>query len=148
MRRKRWHKPDSEVRFTPVTGIAIGGLLLYRQANGDGFSTALIDTATGLPVTDKGEDIVITWGADDRSPALVEHLYRVFEKATRNVLRTKKKLALRPNDKQLLDQLAWQMNARKEAYFAFSLNKIYNQTGERVAPPLPDEATAPAAPQA
>lgn len=60
----------SDVTFTAVSGIAIGAILIYRRVSGDdtvSYNCAWIDTATGLPITPNGGDIIVTWdGGNNR----------------------------------------------------------------------------------
>ncbi len=53
----------ADLTFSAVTGTTIEALVLYRDTGVAGTSQliAYIDTATGLPVTPSGGDIVITW---------------------------------------------------------------------------------------
>lgn len=54
----------NDVTFTAVSGIAIGAILIYRRVSGDdtiSYLQAWIDTATGLPITPNGGDIIVTW---------------------------------------------------------------------------------------
>lgn len=60
----------NDVTFTSVSGIAIGAILIYRRVSGDdtvSYLQAWIDTATGLPITPNGGDIIVTWdGGNNR----------------------------------------------------------------------------------
>lgn len=53
----------SDVTFSSVTGSAIAKLVVYKDTGTESTSTliALIDTATGLPVTPNGGDIQVQW---------------------------------------------------------------------------------------
>ena len=53
----------ADVTFTAVTGSAASYIILYKDTGTDSTSRliAIIDTATGLPVTPNGGDITITW---------------------------------------------------------------------------------------
>lgn len=52
-----------DVTFTAVTGAAIGAILIFKSTGTDSTSPliAYIDTATGLPITPNGGDIIVTW---------------------------------------------------------------------------------------
>lgn len=54
-----------DVTFTAVpSGHQIGAILIYKQTAATDADTTLIawlDTATGLPITSNGGDIIITW---------------------------------------------------------------------------------------
>lgn len=54
-----------DVTFTAVTGATIEAVVLYKDTGSAATSPliAYIDTATGLPVTPGGGDIVIRWSA-------------------------------------------------------------------------------------
>lgn len=54
----------NDVTFTAVSGVAIQAILIYRRVSGDdtvSYLQAWIDTATGLPITPNGGDIIVTW---------------------------------------------------------------------------------------
>jgi hypothetical protein len=53
----------ANVTLTAVTGSAVNYIVIYADSGTDSTSRliALIDTATGLPVTPNGGDITITW---------------------------------------------------------------------------------------
>ena len=53
----------NDVTFTSVTGASIEAIVLYKDTGTDATSPliAFIDTATGLPITPNGGDIIITW---------------------------------------------------------------------------------------
>lgn len=53
----------ADVTFTSVTGDQSEYLVIYKDSGVEATSTliALIDTATGLPVTPNGGDITVTW---------------------------------------------------------------------------------------
>jgi hypothetical protein len=53
----------NDVTFTSVTGASIEAIVLYRDTGVDATSPliAFIDTATGLPITPNGGDIIVTW---------------------------------------------------------------------------------------
>lgn len=53
----------NDVTFTSVTGASIEAIILYKDTGTDGTSPliAYIDTATGLPITPNGGDIIVTW---------------------------------------------------------------------------------------
>lgn len=56
----------ADCTFTAVTGATVEAIVLYRKnagANTTWRLIAYIDTATGLPVTPNGGNIVITWNA-------------------------------------------------------------------------------------
>lgn len=53
----------NDVTFTAVTGVESEALLIYKDT-GDGATSpliALIDSATGLPITPNGGDIIVVW---------------------------------------------------------------------------------------
>jgi len=52
-----------DVTFTAVSGDSIEALVLYKVGVDDANSPliAYIDTATGLPITPNGGDIIVTW---------------------------------------------------------------------------------------
>lgn len=53
----------ADLTFTTVTGDVSEALILYKDSGVEGTSQliAYIDTATGLPVTPNGGDIVVQW---------------------------------------------------------------------------------------
>ena len=53
----------NNVTFSAVSGDASEALVIYKNTGVDSTSSliALIDTATGLPITPSGGDIVVTW---------------------------------------------------------------------------------------
>jgi len=53
----------NDVTFTSVTGASIEAIVLYKDTGVDSTSPliAFIDTATGLPITPNGGDIIVTW---------------------------------------------------------------------------------------
>ena len=55
----------NDVTFTSVSGASIEAIILYRETNSSTPSQnaliAYIDTATGLPITPNGGDIIVTW---------------------------------------------------------------------------------------
>lgn len=53
----------NDVTFTSVTGASIEAIILYKDTGTDATSPliAYIDTATGLPITPNGGDIIVTW---------------------------------------------------------------------------------------
>jgi hypothetical protein len=53
----------NDVTFTSVTGASIEAIIIYKDTGSDATSPliAYIDTATGLPITPNGGDIIITW---------------------------------------------------------------------------------------
>lgn len=53
----------ANVTFSSVSGAVVGAILLYKDTGVESTSSliALIDTATGLPITPNGGDIIITW---------------------------------------------------------------------------------------
>lgn len=52
-----------DVTFSAVTGTSIEAIVIYRFVTNDADSDliAYIDTATGLPITPNGGDIIVTW---------------------------------------------------------------------------------------
>jgi hypothetical protein len=53
----------ADITFTAVSGSAIGAIIIYKDTGTEGTSPliAYIDTATGLPITPNGGDIIVTW---------------------------------------------------------------------------------------
>jgi len=53
----------ADVTFTSVSGPSIEAIILYRDTGTEATSPliAYIDTATGLPITPNGGDIIVTW---------------------------------------------------------------------------------------
>lgn len=53
----------NDVTFPSVSGASIEALVLYKDTGVPGTSPliAYIDTATGLPITPNGGDIIVTW---------------------------------------------------------------------------------------
>jgi len=53
----------NDVTFTSVTGASIEAIVLYKDTGVDSTSPliAFIDTATGLPITPNGGEIIVTW---------------------------------------------------------------------------------------
>jgi hypothetical protein len=53
----------NDVTFSAVSGPSIEAIVLYRDSGSDATSTLLawLDTATGLPITPNGGDIIVTW---------------------------------------------------------------------------------------
>lgn len=53
----------NDVTFTSVTGASIEAIVIYKDTGSDATSPliAYIDTATGLPITPNGGDIIVTW---------------------------------------------------------------------------------------
>lgn len=53
----------ADITFSSVTGASIEALVLYKDTGTEGTSPlmAYIDTATGLPITPNGGDIIVTW---------------------------------------------------------------------------------------
>jgi hypothetical protein len=53
----------NDVTFSAVSGPSIEAIVLYRDSGSDATSTliAWLDTATGLPITPNGGDIIVTW---------------------------------------------------------------------------------------
>jgi len=53
----------ADVTFTSVTGASIEAIIIYSDTGTEATSPliAYIDTATGLPITPNGGDIIITW---------------------------------------------------------------------------------------
>ena len=51
------------VTFTSVTGASVEAIVIYKDTGVDATSPliAYIDTATGLPITPNGGDIIVTW---------------------------------------------------------------------------------------
>lgn len=52
-----------DLTFTSVSGNSIQAIVLYSDTGVDGTSPLIcfIDTATGLPITPNGGDIIVTW---------------------------------------------------------------------------------------
>jgi hypothetical protein len=54
----------SDVTFTNVSGTTIEAVVIYKDVSGTPASSPLIaylDTATGLPITPNGGNIIVTW---------------------------------------------------------------------------------------
>jgi hypothetical protein len=53
----------ADVTFSSVSGTSIEAILLYKDTGSAATSPliAYIDTATGLPITPNGGDIIVTW---------------------------------------------------------------------------------------
>lgn len=53
----------ADVTFTSVTGSSIESIIIYSDSGTEATSPliAYIDTATGLPITPNGGDIIVTW---------------------------------------------------------------------------------------
>lgn len=53
----------ADVTFSAVSGDTVEAILIYKHTGTESTSTliAYIDTATGLPVTPNGGDIVVSW---------------------------------------------------------------------------------------
>jgi hypothetical protein len=53
----------ADVTFTAVSGVSIESIIIYKFVTNDADSPliAYIDTATGLPITPNGGDIIVTW---------------------------------------------------------------------------------------
>lgn len=53
----------ADVTFTSVTGPSIEAIVIYMDTGTEATSPliAFIDTATGLPITPNGGDIIVTW---------------------------------------------------------------------------------------
>jgi len=53
----------NDLTFTSVSGASIEAIVLYKDTGTDSTSPliAFIDTATGLPITPNGGDIIVTW---------------------------------------------------------------------------------------
>lgn len=53
----------NNVTFSSVSGAAIEAIVIYQDTGSDATSPliAWIDTATGLPITPNGGDIIVTW---------------------------------------------------------------------------------------
>lgn len=53
----------ADVTFTSVSGATIEAIIIYKDTGTEGTSPliAYIDTATGLPITPNGGDIIVTW---------------------------------------------------------------------------------------
>lgn len=53
----------ADVTFTSVSGPSIEAIIIYRDTGTEATSPliAYIDTATGLPITPNGGDIIVTW---------------------------------------------------------------------------------------
>ena len=52
-----------DITFTAVAGDSIKAIVLYKDGDSESTSPLLayIDTATGLPITPNGGDIIVTW---------------------------------------------------------------------------------------
>lgn len=53
----------ADVTFTAVSGASIETIIIYKDTGTESTSPliAYIDTATGLPITPNGGDIIVTW---------------------------------------------------------------------------------------
>ncbi|HBO2594041.1 TPA: hypothetical protein L4I31_000573 [Pseudomonas aeruginosa] len=53
----------NDVTFPSVSGASIEAIIVYKDTGTEGTSPliAYIDTATGLPITPNGGDIIVTW---------------------------------------------------------------------------------------
>lgn len=53
----------ADVTFTSVSGASIEAIVIYKDTGTEATSPliAYIDTATGLPITPNGGDIIVTW---------------------------------------------------------------------------------------
>ena len=53
----------ADVTFTAVSGASIEAIIIYKDTGSSATSPliAYIDTATGLPITPNGGDIIVTW---------------------------------------------------------------------------------------
>lgn len=53
----------ADVTFTAVSGSSIEAIIIYKDTGSSATSPliAYIDTATGLPITPNGGDIIVTW---------------------------------------------------------------------------------------
>ena len=53
----------ADVTFTSVSGPSIEAIVIYKDTGSEATSPliAYIDTATGLPITPNGGDIIVTW---------------------------------------------------------------------------------------
>ena len=53
----------ADITFTSVTGPSIEAIVIYMDTGTEATSPliAFIDTATGLPITPNGGDIIVTW---------------------------------------------------------------------------------------
>lgn len=53
----------ADVTFTAVSGASIEAIVIYKDSGTPETSPlmAIIDTATGLPITPNGGDIIVTW---------------------------------------------------------------------------------------
>jgi len=53
----------ADATFTAVSGGAIGAIVIYADTGTEATSPliAYLDTATGLPITPNGGDIIVTW---------------------------------------------------------------------------------------
>lgn len=53
----------NDVTFTAISGASIEAIIIYKDTGVDTTSPliAYIDTATGLPITPNGGDIIVTW---------------------------------------------------------------------------------------
>lgn len=53
----------ADCTFTSVSGASIEAIVIYKDSGSEATSPliAFIDTATGLPITPNGGDIIVTW---------------------------------------------------------------------------------------
>ena len=54
---------QADCTFTAVSGVSIEAIVIYKDTGTESTSPliAYIDTATGLPITPNGGDIIVTW---------------------------------------------------------------------------------------
>lgn len=53
----------ADVTFTSVTGLTVNSIVIVKDSGSEATSPliAYIDTATGLPLTPNGGDVIVTW---------------------------------------------------------------------------------------
>ena len=63
----------ADATFTSVSGASIEAIVIYSDTGTESTSPliAYIDTATGLPITPNGGDIIVTWDFELESPRCV-----------------------------------------------------------------------------
>lgn len=68
----------ADITFTSVTGPSIEAIIIFKDTGSEATSPliAYIDTATGLPITPNGGDIIITW---DKIISKIKYLTSYFD---------------------------------------------------------------------
>ena len=65
----------ADCTFTSVSGATINAIVIYKDTGTEATSPliAYIDTATGLPITPNGGDIIVTWDSIEKE---IDSLFR------------------------------------------------------------------------